>query len=63
VVTTILGRLTGIAQLVIVLAPVSAEGQTIKVTLLGTGNPPPVMHRFGPSTLVQAGGERLLFGR
>jgi ribonuclease Z len=31
------------------------------VTLLGTGNPPPVMHRFGPSTLVEAGGERFLF--
>jgi len=33
----------------------------IRVTLLGTGAPPPVMERFGPSTLVEAGGETLLF--
>jgi ribonuclease Z len=33
----------------------------IKVTLLGTGAPQPVMERFGPSILVQAGGELLLF--
>lgn len=33
----------------------------IKVTLLGTGAPPPLMERFGPSILVQAGSETLLF--
>ena len=33
----------------------------IRVTLLGTGSPPPVMERFGPATLVQAGGVNLLF--
>jgi ribonuclease Z len=33
----------------------------IKVTLLGTGTPQPVMERFGPSILVQAGGQYLLF--
>ena len=33
----------------------------IKVTLLGTGTPPPLMERFGPSILVQAGRETLLF--
>ncbi len=33
----------------------------IRVTLLGTGSPPPVMDRFGPATLVQAGGVTLLF--
>ncbi len=33
----------------------------IRVTLLGTGAPTPVMNRFGPSTLVEAGGETLLF--
>lgn len=33
----------------------------IKVTLLGTGAPQPVMDRFGPSILVQAGGQSLLF--
>jgi len=33
----------------------------IKVTLLGTGSPLPLMDRFGPSILVQAGSETLLF--
>jgi ribonuclease Z len=33
----------------------------IKVTLLGTGTPQPLMERFGPSILVQAGGKTLLF--
>ncbi len=32
-----------------------------RVTLLGTGAPPPVLDRFGPSALVEAGGEKLLF--
>jgi ribonuclease Z len=31
------------------------------VTLLGTGTPIPVPDRFGPSTLVEAGGQKLLF--
>jgi ribonuclease Z len=33
----------------------------IKVTLLGTGAPVPSMERFGPSILIEAGGQRLLF--
>jgi ribonuclease Z len=33
----------------------------IKVTLLGTGTPQPVMDRFGASILVEAGGKNLLF--
>ncbi|MFQ5683458.1 MAG: MBL fold metallo-hydrolase [Candidatus Binatia bacterium] len=32
-----------------------------RVTLLGTGAPPPVMDRFGPCTLVEAGEEKLIF--
>ena len=32
-----------------------------RVTLLGTGAPPPVLDRFGPSTLVEAGKEKLIF--
>ena len=32
-----------------------------KVTLLGTGQPLPSMNRFGPSTLIQAGTNTLLF--
>ncbi len=34
---------------------------SIKVTLLGTGAPVPSIERFGPSILVEAGGEKLLF--
>ena len=41
----------------------AAVAQEIKVTLLGTGNPPPVMNRFGPSILVEAGDKKLLFKR
>lgn len=43
------------------IVPVTAQGQEIKVTLLGTGAPPPVMNRFGPSILVEAGGQKFLF--
>lgn len=32
-----------------------------RVTLLGTGAPPPVLDRFGPSTLIEVGGEKFLF--
>lgn len=39
----------------------NAQGQTIKVTLLGTGCPAPVMNRFGPSILVEAGDQKLIF--
>ena len=38
-----------------------ANSQNLKVTLLGTGNPRPTMQRFGPSILVEAGTEKLLF--
>src|SRR4051812_2892859 len=37
-----------------------ADGDDFVVTLLGTGSPPPVMNRFGPGVLVQAGGQTLL---
>jgi ribonuclease Z len=39
----------------------AAQQPHVKVTLLGTGCPPAVMNRFGPSTLVEAGDEKLLF--
>lgn len=32
----------------------------LQITLLGTGNPRPSLERFGPSILVEAGGQRLL---
>lgn len=40
---------------------VDSSASIIKVTLLGTGTPQPIMDRFGPSILVQAGGKTLLF--
>jgi ribonuclease Z len=39
----------------------TTDDYDIRVTLLGTGVPTPVMERFGPATLVEAGGEILLF--
>ena len=37
------------------------NSQSLTVTLLGTGSPPPAMDRFGPSILIEAGKEKLLF--
>lgn len=42
-------------------ATAGAQQPKIKVTLLGTGCPPPVMNRFGPSTLIEAGDQKFLF--
>ena len=39
----------------------SLHVQNLKVTLLGTGSPPPSMGRFGPSIMVETGKEKLLF--
>lgn len=39
----------------------AANAQSIKVTLLGTGTPAPVMNRFGPSILVEAGDQKFIF--
>jgi len=39
----------------------SSTAQDLKVTLLGTGSPQPRMDRFGPSILVEAGKQHLLF--
>jgi ribonuclease Z len=38
-----------------------ARSDLFRVTLLGTGAPPPVLDRFGPSTLVEAGREKFIF--
>jgi ribonuclease Z len=37
------------------------SGDLFRVTLLGTGAPPPVLDRFGPSTLVEVGAEKFIF--
>jgi ribonuclease Z len=40
---------------------VHAADSDLRITLLGTGSPLPRSDRFGPSTLVEAGGQTLLF--
>lgn len=40
--------------------PPAVSADEFRVTLLGTGSPAPVMRRFGPGVLVQAGGKTLL---
>lgn len=37
------------------------SNELFRVTLLGTGGPPPRVDRFGPSTLVEAGEEKFIF--
>jgi ribonuclease Z len=51
----------GISLFAFAIFPAAAQGQEIKVTLLGTGCPPAVMNRFGPSTLVEAAGQKFIF--
>jgi len=49
-------------SLILAVSQAMAEGgRHFKITLLGTGNPRPTMERFGPSILVEAGGQGLLF--
>lgn len=45
----------------VILSTTSIQAQSVKVTLLGTGTPKLRIERFGPSTLVEAGPEKLLF--
>jgi ribonuclease Z len=37
------------------------EQEIFRVTLLGTGAPPPVLNRFGPSTLIEVGQQKFIF--
>jgi ribonuclease Z len=59
-ISTIFCRAMAVALFAAAVVSAPAQGQ-IRVTLLGTGCPPPVMSRFGPSTLVEAGDQKLLF--
>lgn len=54
-------RAIAIACLLVAVFCADAAGQEIRVSLLGTGAPGPVMQRFGPSILVEAGRHKLLF--
>lgn len=49
-----------VRRALLLLACLNLYGQELKVTLLGTGSPIPLMQRFGPSILVEAGPEKLL---
>jgi ribonuclease Z len=48
------------AQTATVPADPDSSEPAIRVTLLGTGRPDPVIDRFGPSTLIEAGGQTLM---
>lgn len=50
----------GAVSIILMLAQ-PMHAQSLKVTLLGTGRPDPVIDRFGPATLVEAGNQTLLF--
>lgn len=52
-VTLLLGAPAVLAQ--------EVDSTALKVTLLGTGNPRPVIERFGPSILVEAGKQKFIF--
>ena len=53
--STALRRVLPVAFFAVLLVPLAASAQDIKVTLLGTGSPLTIMERFGPSILVEAG--------
>ncbi|MGYP003381969571 len=59
--TTTLFRLLALLLLAVAAGPAGAEDPKITISLLGTGCPPAVMNRFGPSTLVEAGQQKFLF--
>ena len=57
-----MGRALSLAIIMLMLSTFGASAQSdFKVTLLGTGTPTLRMDRMGPSTLVQAGSQTLLF--
>ena len=43
------------------LAMTQSSEDLFRITLLGTGAPPPRMDRFGPSTLVEVGDQKFIF--
>lgn len=68
---SVAGAVSGWLLALAITAPLPAQGATaggadtadvaLRVTLLGTGRPDPAIDRFGPATLVEAGGHTLLF--
>src|SRR5215469_14927013 len=59
--TSVLGLVLGGALLTWGQEAASSPAADFKVTLLGTSTPNPLPDRFGPSTLVEAGSEKLVF--
>jgi ribonuclease Z len=57
----LLSRALALALFLLIGSVAAHADPIIKVTLLGTATPSPRPDRFGPSTLVEAGGHRLLF--
>jgi ribonuclease Z len=57
----VLSLKTAVILIALVGLTAASYSQNFKVTLLGTGYPRPVIERFGPSILVEAGKEKLLF--
>ena len=51
----------GILYLVLAVPALAQSADDFTVTLLGTGSPIPAPDRFGPSNLVEVGGQRLVF--
>ena len=47
--------------LALLATPAVAPAQAVTVVLLGTGSPEPALDRFGPGTLMEAGGQHFLF--
>ena len=57
----VIGTVLAAFWLTFALPALSASADDFKVTLLGTGTPVPSPDTFGPSTLVEAGGQKLVF--
>ena len=54
-------KLTRYLLLLLLCLPTVLSAEVLVVTLLGTGSPRPQIERFGPSVLIEAGRQKLLF--
>jgi ribonuclease Z len=57
----VIKKATVTVSLLLLLCSLPVAAEDFKVTLLGTGAPKPSFDRFGPATLVEVGGQELLF--
>ncbi len=56
-----MSRALMLAAVMALITVYDASAESIRVTLLGSGGPEPSPDRFGPSTLIEAGDEKLIF--